>query len=888
MISDPIDHAVANTNQQDEQIQKLRLSESQMHRFGDVLQTMSLEAMPIFASNVRRLGHHDAGIISPETLCKSDSVPCKITGPPLCGSFNIVFTLEFDDGVKWMLKISANGHRFDSVAAAALISEAQTMQLLKSETTIPIPAVYAFDASSCNDLNVPFILMERIDGKPLFQGWFDDEIPKPRLEHFRVKALQSLAEAMAQLNKFILNRGGALEFDPTGRPVGLRGAKVVDAVAMYNQGMRVEEETKAVQDDANSHENYDGNGDCHDNDETQVLDNNYEVDDKEEKSDQDDKNDQDIICEKGPFECPNSAFLFNLDRSDACRLGDEYTHGCNKALRMFLDLAFSNSDNHGRHFVLTHPDLDVQNVLVAEDGTLRGLIDWDGVASVPQEVGCAQYPLWLMRDWVPYYYLHDIQEGKTEEDAGYEESSPAELASYRALYAHFMEKEIERQTGGADRVTTFGTLPKQEAQLTRRSLMMRDLDLAASSPFLTTNILCHIVNQIEQVTEPQWGGMDLDTDSDSSCSSEDGVESDSAIPSDTNNDHEEEEDPETEATTTGDDGTRCMAGAASSNQFDEGAATLGRVLPQTMTKVTDSSLGVPQHDHGSHTSSKACQMEAEELKAMYLSNTHFKADSSMKLVPLGWGRRLLCFGCTAAEKGLRRIAKVGHVLEDTIDHVAEVLAEVDVQSHTNTMHPGEGETGQTTDSLIHQQPNGVEIFDTIEAEQHGDNHSTQGMAEPEQLQDIPSVHAPVEMQGAFSIQDTIELDQFGRAASIQPPMELQDIPARKAELFKAENMKMKAPHRADKAKIKKELKVWENIALTVWARGVSLEQLQLNQGKIARWVVDTLQPEEKQMYDLRQDPYLQSEGETAEHCTMQSTEEPELDQPEADRLEADV
>lgn len=127
-----------------------------------------------------------------------------------------------------------------------------------------------------------------------------------------------------------------------------------------------------------------------------------------------------------------------------------------------------------------------------------------------------------MRDWVPYYYVYDEREGKTEEDAGYEESSPAELASYRALYAHFMEKEIERQTGGPDRVTTFGTLPKQEAQLTRRSLVMRDLNLAGSSPFLTANIMCHILNQIEQVTEADWGDMDTDlvgSDFDSACSS---------------------------------------------------------------------------------------------------------------------------------------------------------------------------------------------------------------------------------------------------------------------------------------------------------------------------------------------------------------------------------
>ena len=58
----------------------------------------------------------------------------------------------------------------------------------------------------------------------------------------------------------------------------------------------------------------------------------------------------------------------------------------------------------------------------------------------------------------------------------------APLPSSRAIV---MEREIERHP---DQVASFGTLPKQEAQLTRRSLVMRDLDLAASTSFLATHI----------------------------------------------------------------------------------------------------------------------------------------------------------------------------------------------------------------------------------------------------------------------------------------------------------------------------------------------------------------------------------------------------------------
>jgi hypothetical protein len=40
-----------------------------------------------------------------------------------------------------------------------------------------------------------------------------------------------------------------------------------------------------------------------------------------------------------------------------------------------------------RDFVLSHPDFGFQNILVAEDGSLRGPIDRDGVAVVPRCVG---------------------------------------------------------------------------------------------------------------------------------------------------------------------------------------------------------------------------------------------------------------------------------------------------------------------------------------------------------------------------------------------------------------------------------------------------------------------------------------------------------------------
>ena len=859
-MRDSADHVAMDSSQYNAQISDFGLDEIQMNRFHGVLRVMNLKAIPAYASRVRQFGHRSTNIISFKTFHKSGSVPCKVVDVPLSGSYHIVFTIEFDDGIKWMLKISANGHHFDSIASAALISEARTMQLIATETTIPVPVVYAFDTSSNNELNVPFILMERIEGQPLYLRWFDDEIPKASLEHFRIKILQNLAEAMAQLNKFTMDRGGALEFDSDGRPIGLAGAKVVDALATWNRGAASENQSEADQGSANKQDQIESKGRHYGNSNTAEKINSKTSRDRQEKTKEREQDstingddDVDMICEKGPFECPKSALMFNLDRPNPFSESSSYIKGCYKALRMFIDMALSTSDNCGRRFVLTHPDLDLQNILVAEDGTLRGLIDWDGVASVPREIGCAQYPLWLMRDWVPFYYLYDIREGRTEDDAGYEESSPAELASYRALYALFMEKEIARQTGGPDQPTAFGTLPKQEAQLTRRSLVMRDLDLAASSPFLLTNILCHVLYQIETVTEPEWRCLDLDmdSDSDSDCNSASPSETTVESKSDANSgiDMHHRDDPGPDYTESVDDVLDGMVVAALTQQDNQEDTTMEPLMPQEASKVTDSPSQTQQPDQETHISPKECPMEAPETKIDSSSNKDLNTDYTSKPARLGWGRKLLCLGCNAAEKGLRRIAKMGHVLDDAVEQVAEVLAEVEISRPENTELPIEGKPA------VEDPQSSLKASALPEKERKGDKISSQGIVEPEQSP-YSKLDASESCAQTPSAQEKSDPQRASEIASVQPNIKLHDIPARKAELVRAEKARKKAEQCAKKAAIKEELKVWTDIALLVSARGVSLEQLRLNKLKIARLVVENFLPEGEEEGELAPDTDL--------------------------------
>lgn len=86
-------------------------------------------------------------------------------------------------------------------------------------------------------------------------------------------------------------------------------------------------------------------------------------------------------------------------------------------------------------FVLCPPDFDSQNILVDEEGTITGLIDWDLTHTMPRFMGYARYPGWIMRDWDPLMY--GWQKMADSED------SPHALGRYRAYYNAELGKALE-------------------------------------------------------------------------------------------------------------------------------------------------------------------------------------------------------------------------------------------------------------------------------------------------------------------------------------------------------------------------------------------------------------------------------------------------------------
>lgn len=92
-----------------------------------------------------------------------------------------------------------------------LISEAATLRLIKSSTTIPVPEVYHTEFNVGNPVGAQFMLMQRLPGRPLYQDWDTMDLNQKKILVFEV------ARVVAQLSN--------LKFDQIGcvMPEGLVG-----------------------------------------------------------------------------------------------------------------------------------------------------------------------------------------------------------------------------------------------------------------------------------------------------------------------------------------------------------------------------------------------------------------------------------------------------------------------------------------------------------------------------------------------------------------------------------------------------------------------------------------------------------------------------------------
>ncbi|KAG6017128.1 hypothetical protein E4U54_008242 [Claviceps lovelessii] len=123
------------------------------------------------------------------------------------GMNNLVLNVAFSDDVYWIARIQhapvhsshTREHEID------MLSEIATMKTLKSRTTIPVPQVFAFDASPSNEVGFPYMLLECLTGQVL-QTTIASQVPADRLPH----VASQLADVLFQLENLTFDRLGRI------------------------------------------------------------------------------------------------------------------------------------------------------------------------------------------------------------------------------------------------------------------------------------------------------------------------------------------------------------------------------------------------------------------------------------------------------------------------------------------------------------------------------------------------------------------------------------------------------------------------------------------------------------------------------------------------------
>ncbi|CAG8182064.1 unnamed protein product [Penicillium olsonii] len=99
------------------------------------------------------------------TSLHPEKLPCRLDGGFLNGSYNLVQKLIFDDGKVWFLRLPRASSISPEHADEKMAMEVEALHLVRKETLIPVPKVFAWGLAQENPLGLgPFIFMDFIDG----------------------------------------------------------------------------------------------------------------------------------------------------------------------------------------------------------------------------------------------------------------------------------------------------------------------------------------------------------------------------------------------------------------------------------------------------------------------------------------------------------------------------------------------------------------------------------------------------------------------------------------------------------------------------------------------------------------------------------------------------
>ena len=245
--------------------------------------------------------------------------------------------------------------------------EVQLIEYIRNNTTAPVPQVIDFSLSHENVLGYPYILMTKLPGQSATSIWFDQpydpynaqeayrtaDVPSTATEKKRITFLRSVAHHMTSIQQ--------LSFSEIGMPI-ISDTKHPPAIGPRYYW----------------------------------------------KSDGSDE-----AIERPTAQTTKEYALRTMVSKLKQTVPDDIDEAFHKASgnRRILGMVFSNlvgCAGTSETFTIHHDDLDLQNILVDQEGNVTGIIDWDKSYAAPRCIGAAAVPVFLRNDWFPRY-AHDLR-----------------------------------------------------------------------------------------------------------------------------------------------------------------------------------------------------------------------------------------------------------------------------------------------------------------------------------------------------------------------------------------------------------------------------------------------------------------------------------------------
>ncbi|KAI3320754.1 hypothetical protein HD806DRAFT_216730 [Xylariaceae sp. AK1471] len=473
-------------------------NERKSYDFAAVLARVDTGAMASLARDLlEERHHHQSPAHAPEPL------PLPQISNPFFGAGHVFYVIQFwSDGrreaIKWIMKIPAASEdgTWDELRRETLRTEAFLLHKLRTETTIPVPEVIDADCQADNVIHVPWLLMEFVQGRRLEDVWFGHDIGGGVHAHVlrerREKILENVADAMLQLGRYEFDCGGAPYFDQEhGDLVGTRRLRELDIQAMVNRWF-MDEECESTP----------------------------------------------LYRRAGPWDDTTAMYTAMLDAYPPATVTER---GVDELLRLLVGQVREpvtsrarkslslpppspgssrriNSRMEEGKFVLTHPDLSMRNILLAEDGTtIKTILGWDGARAAPRSLGNEALPRWLVRDFNPFAWRWQPaadfwRKNHVPPECNRFEDPPWVLRELRDYYANAV-RELKKKRGkrrtpprgvkagapGEEQADVGGNY--EEVDVTKQSLLTLTLDAAIRDPRCRTAALRRVMEKCSRSFE---------------------------------------------------------------------------------------------------------------------------------------------------------------------------------------------------------------------------------------------------------------------------------------------------------------------------------------------------------------------------------------------------